>query len=140
MKRILLVGDDFALLASRAILLAKTEASITCCNSAEFTAHLHRDQFDLVILCYSLGHAKEEKIAVEVRCRWPEARLLVIAAENGGSRSRAFIADAVTNYMQPAELIRAALPCSRNRRSNLPAPRSAQSCASLAGVRVERRN
>jgi hypothetical protein len=80
-KKILAVGEDFALLATRAALLAKTNASVTCCNSVEFATELNRDRFDLVILCYSLGESVRQTISVDVHLRWPKARVLQITAD-----------------------------------------------------------
>ena len=120
MKRILAVGEEFSLLVSRAALLARTDATVTYCNSAEFKTHLARDHFDLVILCYSVAEAAGERIAAEVRSRWPEARLLVITTENVGYPQSKLRADAFVDHMQPAQLVRAATTLLDRSRSPLP--------------------
>jgi hypothetical protein len=120
MKRILAVGEDFSLLASRAALLARPDATATCCNSAEFKTHLACCHFDLVVLCYSLAEAAGERIAAEVRCRWPEAGLLVITTENIAYPQGKLRADALVDHMEPAQLVRAATTLLDGSRSPLP--------------------
>jgi hypothetical protein len=108
-KKILAVGEDFALLATRAALLAKTNASVTCCNSVEFATELNRDRFDLVILCYSLGESVRQTISVDVHLRWPKARVLQITADPFPIPPLGDQVDAVTGSMQPAQFVRAAM-------------------------------
>jgi len=102
------VGEDFALLATRAALLARTNASVTCCNSAEFATHLDRERFDLVILCYSLEDSVRQMISADVHRRWPKARILLVTAEPLPISSITFDVDAVTASMQPGQFIRTA--------------------------------
>jgi DNA-binding NtrC family response regulator len=107
-KKILAIGEDFALLATRAAVLARTDASVTCCNSAEFATQLDRERFDLVILCYSLADSVRQAISADVHHRWPQARLLLVTAEPFPVSFSTSDVDAVTASMQPAQLIRAA--------------------------------
>ena len=78
MKRILLVGEDFALLATRTALLAKMGASVTCCSSLELRTHVGSARFDLVILCHTLEDSVRCSLAGDVRRRWPNARILQV--------------------------------------------------------------
>lgn len=78
MPKILLIGDDFRLLATRAALLTKTGASTVCCNPAEMQKDLERESFDLVVLCHSLSEADAQKAATFVRQRWPAAKVFLI--------------------------------------------------------------
>lgn len=79
MERILLVGEDFALLATRAAVLAKTVSNITCCNPSEFFEQLPRDEFALVVLCHSLSDDLLISIAAEIHRRWPQARIVYLS-------------------------------------------------------------
>jgi hypothetical protein len=79
MERILLVGEDFALLATRAAVLAKTASNITCCNPSEFFEQLPRDEFALVVLCHSLSDDLLVSIAAEIHRRWPQARIVYLS-------------------------------------------------------------
>jgi CheY-like chemotaxis protein len=76
--KILLIGDDFRLLATRAALLAKTGASTVCCNPAEVQKDLERESFDVVVLCHSLSEEEARKAAEFAHRRWPEAKVFLI--------------------------------------------------------------
>ena len=79
-RRILLVGEDFHLLASRAALLSKTGARVTCCNTAEFADHLGTEKYALVVLCHSLRQDVGSGIAGEAHKRWPTIRVLQVVS------------------------------------------------------------
>jgi hypothetical protein len=76
--KILLIGDDFRLLASRAALLTKTGASTVCCNPVEMQKDLGREMFDLVVLCHSLSEETARGAVVYVHRRWPEAKIFLV--------------------------------------------------------------
>ena len=78
MPKILLIGDDFRLLATRAALLTKTGASTVCCNSAEMHKDLERETFDLVVLCHSLSEEAARETVGYVHRRWPEAKIFLV--------------------------------------------------------------
>ncbi len=80
MSKILLVGQDFRLLATRAAVLAKTSASVVCCNMAEATRILLGERFDLVVLCHSLDEDQETAITDMVHRRWPRTRILMVVS------------------------------------------------------------
>ena len=78
MPKILLIGDDFRLLATRAALLTKTGASTVCCNPAEMQKDLDGENFDLAVLCHSLSEDGARQSAALVRQRWPAAKVFLI--------------------------------------------------------------
>ena len=78
MPKILLIGDDFRLLATRAALLTKTGASTVCCNSTEMHKNLEREMFDLVVLCHSLSEEAAREAVGYVHGRWPEAKIFLV--------------------------------------------------------------
>lgn len=80
MSKILLAGNDFRLLATRAAVLAKTNASVTCCNSWEAMKVLENEAFDLVVLCHSLSAKQASEITECVHQRLPKARILLVVS------------------------------------------------------------
>ena len=78
MPKILLIGDDFRLLATRAALLTKTGASTVCCSSAEMHKNLEREMFDLAVLCHSLSEEAAHEAVGYVHRRWPEAKIFLV--------------------------------------------------------------
>lgn len=119
MKKILAVGEDSALLASRAALLSRTDATVTCCNSMEFSTQFQNEEFDLVILCYSLENSIRQAITSGVHLRWPKARLLLVTAEtelDPVSCAQCHV-DAVTASLQPAQFVRTATSLLANSRA-----------------------
>jgi CheY-like chemotaxis protein len=76
--KILLIGDDFRLLATRAALLTKTGASTVCCSSAEMEKGLEGESFDLAVLCHSLSEENARKAARLVHQRWPTAKVFLV--------------------------------------------------------------
>ena len=78
MPKILLIGDDFRLLATRAALLTKTGASTVCCNPAEMQKDLGRETFDLAVLCHSLSEEAAHEAVGYVHRRWPEAKIFLV--------------------------------------------------------------
>jgi hypothetical protein len=76
--KILLIGVDFRLLATRAALLTKTGASTVCCNPAEMQKDLEGESFDLVVLCHSLSEDEAREAAAFVRQRWLAAKVFLI--------------------------------------------------------------
>ena len=78
MPKILLIGDDFRLLATRAALLTKTGASTVCSNPAEMHKDLGRETFDLAVLCHSLSEEAAREAAGYVHRRWPEAKIFLV--------------------------------------------------------------
>jgi DNA-binding NarL/FixJ family response regulator len=81
MSKILLAGNDFRLLATRAAVLARTKASVVCCNAVEAMTVLEREAFDLVIICHSLTEKQTIEVTEKVRERLPRARILLMLSD-----------------------------------------------------------
>jgi DNA-binding response OmpR family regulator len=94
MEKILLVGEDFQLLSTRAAILSKLSDKVTCCNSSEFLEHIKDRDFALVVLCHSVRAEVGCEVVKETRRRWPKARVLQVAL--GNDQSLACVVDAVT--------------------------------------------
>src|ERR1700736_5869583 len=103
MDKILLVGDDFRLLASRAAILSKVTAKVTCCTSSEFARHVKHDDFGLVVLCHSLAGDARLSIVKETHRRWPKAGVLQVAPFYDPSSVPSDV-DAVTSA-EPSKLL-----------------------------------
>jgi CheY-like chemotaxis protein len=78
MSEILLVGNDFRLLTTRAAVLSQIKASVVCCNALEAVQVLQYKNFDLVILCHSLTGKQISEITVIVRQKMPRTKILMI--------------------------------------------------------------
>jgi DNA-binding response OmpR family regulator len=63
-ERILLVGDDSNLLATRALLLAKWQTSTTPSNQA--LGYVRSERFDLLVLCHSIETETVKAIVAQV--------------------------------------------------------------------------
>jgi CheY-like chemotaxis protein len=123
MKKILAVGEDSSLLATRAALLNTTGASVTCCNSRGFASVHDADLFDLAILCHSLEHAARRAITREIHRRSPLTFILLLASEDDLPDSMACNADAILVSPQPDQLLRTtAALMERSRFKNFAAP------------------
>jgi DNA-binding response OmpR family regulator len=83
MGKILLVGDDYSLLATRAAVLAKTGVDVVPSGPAELKMHLGREKFDLVVLCHTLRSAERKSVMIHARRRWPQARMLQVVTTLG---------------------------------------------------------
>ena len=80
MSKILLAGNDFRLLATRAAVLTKTNASVTFSNAREAMQVLETEPFDLVVLCHSLSAQQAAEITERVHQRLPKARILLVVS------------------------------------------------------------
>jgi DNA-binding NtrC family response regulator len=78
MEKILLVGDDVHLLASRAAVLASKKMEVVSCSAREVAAHSEGAKFDLIVLCHSLREDLRSATLKTARQRWPGARMLQI--------------------------------------------------------------
>ncbi len=105
MPKILLVGQDFRLLATRAAVLAKTHASVACCNAVEAMKVLESETFDLVVLCHSLAEKQTVEITNAVHRRWPVTRILLVVSNVGQERFYKDIAFDATSLPEPNRLI-----------------------------------
>ena len=80
--KILLVGKDFRLLATRAAILSRTGASTVCCNPAEMKRELAGEKFDVVVLCHSLlpEEAGDDVVGLARRW-WPQAKIWLVHSD-----------------------------------------------------------
>ncbi|MEO8737682.1 MAG: hypothetical protein ABI380_14230 [Edaphobacter sp.] len=106
MPKILLIGQDFRLLATRAAVLAKTHASIICCNAAEGLKILEGEAFDLVVLCHSLAETQATEVTDAVHRRWPGTRILMVVSDVSIERLYKGIEFDATSSPDPNRLIR----------------------------------
>lgn len=81
MSKILLVGNDFRLLTTRAAVLSQTKASVAFCNALEARQILQGESLDLVVLCHSLTELQAAEIIEMTRQRSPAAKTLMIVSD-----------------------------------------------------------
>ena len=106
MIKILLVGEDFRLLATRAAVLARTGVNTVCCSPSEMVRDLRGEAFDLVVMCHSLDEAAASMVAGTARQWWPGGRVLLIRP-NFGQPAGAIECDGVIDSA-PGEMVREA--------------------------------
>ena len=106
MSKILLVGQDFRLLATRAAVLEKTHASVVCCNMMEALTILDSESFDVVVLCHSLSEAQVSEVADAVHRRWPRTRVLMVVSDVSQERHYRGVEFDATSSAEPKRLIR----------------------------------
>jgi CheY-like chemotaxis protein len=106
MSKILLAGNDFRLLATRAAVLAKTEASVTCCNASEAMKVLESETFDLVVLCHSLTATQAAEITDRVHQRLPGTKILLVVSGVASELLYSGIPFDATSPTDPNHLIR----------------------------------
>ena len=104
MEKILLVGDDFSLLATRVAILTKMGASAVGCDPLELAIHLGNEKFDLVILCHTLKPNVRKSVIEDARRRWPQVRILQLFSRLDEMPAEALPVDAVAST-DPADLI-----------------------------------
>jgi CheY-like chemotaxis protein len=106
MSKILLAGNDFRLLTTRAAVLAKTGAATVCCSVAEALKVLEAEKFDLIVLCHSMSDNDSGRI-IELACKCqPDTRILLVVADAGAGRSYKNAALDSTNSFEPEHLLR----------------------------------
>lgn len=86
-KRILLIGEDFALLRRRAVGLQRTGAQVVLSHAAELQTHVGKETFDLVILCYALSDVDRRASIEAAHRRWPRVKVLQIFSRKHDMRS-----------------------------------------------------
>lgn len=87
MSTVLLVGEDQALLETRAAVLRTTGADTFCSSSATALSIQARCECDLIVLCHSLSSQSCSAIAAATHARWPQTRILQIASARFGDHN-----------------------------------------------------
>ena len=83
MARILLVGEDSSLLATRAEVLKRTGANITCVSTHQAKPLLESESFDIIVLCHSLPETVSSELVEVVNRGWPEMKILLVVSPVG---------------------------------------------------------
>ena len=100
MASILLIGLDEGLSQTRAAVLAKTHATVV--RKTDLGNGVSQ-AFDLVVLCHTVPEAEREAWSIEVRKRWPNVRIILIAKPWSDQRPR--YVDAQISWGNPEELL-----------------------------------
>jgi DNA-binding response OmpR family regulator len=108
MPNILLAGNDFRLLGTRAAVLGKTGASVVCCSASETREIIRTEKFDLVVLCHTLSDQEATQIIDTVRRLWPQARTLRVVFDSARERPYKATELDATCSAEPSRLIRRA--------------------------------
>jgi hypothetical protein len=83
MPKILLAGQDFCLLETRAAVLRKTGAEVVYCagSAGRQTVNAVTSEMpELLVLCHTLLHEEAEKIADRVHAYCPKTRVLLVVS------------------------------------------------------------
>lgn len=131
MSKILLVGSDFRLLASRAAILSTTGASTVCCNPMEMMRDLKRERFDVVVLCHSLPSDDGDSVFEWTQIHWPGAKVLQVRMDGpekkqGPGRLQAALAAAPSSITLAAMALLETLPKHRVEEIRRPVAQLAQ--------------
>ena len=78
-ERILLVGDDSNLLATRALLLAEWQTSTT--HSNEALSCVRASHYDLLVLCHSVETSTVKSIVAQVRQAPMPPKILAVSQD-----------------------------------------------------------
>lgn len=105
MPMILLLGEDYRLLRTRAAMLNTLGAECFCCTPDEVTAKVGGATFQLVVLCHSIPYEIRDSIGREARRRWPGVQLLQMLKSVCETNSAGVHADAVALAGDPRELL-----------------------------------
>jgi hypothetical protein len=79
MVNILLVGNDVALLSTRALVLSKAQAKVTEATPSQVDGLREASGIDLVFMCHTLDEDQRASLALKAHEDWPMARILQIA-------------------------------------------------------------
>ncbi|MCU1226283.1 MAG: hypothetical protein JWQ42_4376 [Edaphobacter sp.] len=106
MPKILLAGNDFRLLGTRAAVLGKTGASVVCCSASETREIIRTEKFDLVVLCHTLSDQEAAQIIDIVRRHWPQTRTLQVVFDGAVERPYRETDLNATSSAEPSRLVR----------------------------------
>lgn len=105
MSKVLLVGNDLRLLATRAAVLSRTKANVVCCRGVEATKVLETETFNLVVLCHSLEEKQAAEIIEMVHARVPETGILMVVSDVSQEHFYKGAAFDATSSTEPERLI-----------------------------------
>ena len=105
MQNILLVGQDPRLLSTRAEVLKKTGANITCCGALEAYKFVGSRSLDLVVLCHTLAVEESESIAERAHRHSQRPRILLVISDLNRERSYRDAKFDATSLPDPTGLI-----------------------------------
>jgi DNA-binding NtrC family response regulator len=105
MLTLLAVGEDFDLLKTRAEVLRRTGANVVCCDAASALKLIDEWEFDLVVLCHSVGQLGALHITESAHLRSSKTLVLrLIANETLAQAFNEKIYDAVSD-VEPSRLL-----------------------------------
>lgn len=96
------------MLATRAAVLGRSNASVACCNAAEALTLLESESFDLIVLCHSLAEVDAARITVASHRRWPRTKILMVVSSVSRERFYRGVEFDATSSTEPCHLIRRA--------------------------------
>jgi hypothetical protein len=110
MDSILLIGEQPSLLETRAEILTKTGARVTCCDTDHLDVLLRDGSFDLVILCHTLleSGVRRSCVIADVYRRWPQASILQVVRGYGNQAAETGL-DTSLMWQDPGGLVQAAV-------------------------------
>jgi hypothetical protein len=109
MPKILLAGQDFCLLETRAAVLRKTGAEVVSCGGPagpQIVNVVASQMPELLVLCHSLLHEEAEKIADKVHACCPKTRVLLVVSPLIADRPSRDTKFDATCLPEPKDLIR----------------------------------
>ena len=98
MLRILAIGDDLELLATRAELLRLTSAEVVKCRGRDAHRHLETQAFDLVVLCHTINEGEALDVIRALKGRGGMTKILQTTPSGtvSGSTFRVKVDDVVS--------------------------------------------
>jgi CheY-like chemotaxis protein len=80
MPKIILAGNDFRLLVTRAAVLGRTGASVVCCSAAEALGAIPKEKFDLAVLCHTISDDDAHELSEVIHRLWPKTKILRVVS------------------------------------------------------------
>jgi CheY-like chemotaxis protein len=106
MLKILLAGQDYRLLETRAAVLKRTGANVISCSGGEALDAVKSEMPDLVVLCHSLAVDDAELMADRVRDCCPTTKVLLVLSEVGPDKPYCNAKFDATTLAEPSRLVK----------------------------------
>lgn len=103
MSKILLAGNDLRLLGTRAAVLARTSANVTCCDTPDVMKALTAERYNLIVLCHSLTNVQIDEITAIVQQHSPQTKILMMTSN--AAQERFYNGVEATISSEPGRLI-----------------------------------